>query len=267
MGRCYLARGHNVYFVHIMIMLRSETTSVLVYCSIGVPYSDKRLDAAFTRLSAIVVVCHFDRMCARPGVHPFPSVTPSTRLSLSMHGKEIITVTPNVAVLFALFKVERCRYRVLREQTSGMIMPAADDVLTRAVTVEDVTVGATEAVKGGVEEEQKRKEAGKSMRLFRTLSVFCGAGGMDIGFAGTANDGFFRTEWAIDTCETSAKTYAQHHPCTRYFVMDAGDALENRKTNPAMPQVGAVDVVLLGPPCQSFSTLVSVECDQRIESG
>jgi DNA (cytosine-5)-methyltransferase 1 len=77
---------------------------------------------------------------------------------------------------------------------------------------------------------------------FTALSLYCGAGGLDLGFQRAG----FEIEWAVDVDPHAVRTYAEavgpHVTC--------GDVLE------VVPPEGLrPDVVIGGPPCQGFSVI------------
>lgn len=74
------------------------------------------------------------------------------------------------------------------------------------------------------------------------VSLFCGAGGMDVGFSKAG----FQTVWANDLDRNACDTYAANH----------GDIVHQGDLTEKLPQLKAysgVDVVYGGPPCQGFS--------------
>lgn len=80
-------------------------------------------------------------------------------------------------------------------------------------------------------------------RRFAGVSLYTGAGGMDIGFAKAGID----TIWANELVRDFAATYERNHAGTNMHVGDIHDVMES------LDGIGDVDVVFGGPPCQSFS--------------
>jgi DNA (cytosine-5)-methyltransferase 1 len=78
-------------------------------------------------------------------------------------------------------------------------------------------------------------------RPYTAVSLYCGAGGLDAGFAP-----FFDVKWAIDIDARAVETYNAN------LVGRAvcGDVLESQ-----LPSGLSPDVVIGGPPCQGFSVL------------
>ena len=76
---------------------------------------------------------------------------------------------------------------------------------------------------------------------FRAVSLFSGAGGMDVGFAAAG----FEVVWANEMMPHAAETYRRNH--SRH-VMVEGDI---RRVKDSLPK--DVDCVFGGPPCQGFS--------------
>lgn len=97
------------------------------------------------------------------------------------------------------------------------------------------------------------KEAKSHLRRIRTLSLFGGAGGMDVGLSFA----HFRTNWMVDMSQSACETFQAHHPSAAVIQMDAGEALRKRASLPSMPRPGTVDAIVMGPPCQPFSKIVS----------
>jgi site-specific DNA-cytosine methylase len=85
------------------------------------------------------------------------------------------------------------------------------------------------------------------------MSLFGGAGGMDVGLAMSQ----FRTCWMIDDSAMSCCTFAAHHPATKVTQLLAGEALLNRTSLSTMPTLDEVEGIAMGPPCQPFSKIVS----------
>ena len=83
---------------------------------------------------------------------------------------------------------------------------------------------------------------------FDVIDLFCGAGGMTLGFTGAFGHNF-RPVWANDfnayACDTYRANFGDH--C---FEGDINDLLEDKKV-----RIPRADVVIGGPPCQGFSLL------------
>ena len=88
----------------------------------------------------------------------------------------------------------------------------------------------------------------KSIKSFRIIDLFCGAGGLTLGFT-KAFGHCFEIVWANDNNEYAAATYNANFG--RHCIPgDITDLLNN--TQIEIPQA---DVVIGGPPCQGFSLL------------
>jgi DNA (cytosine-5)-methyltransferase 1 len=86
------------------------------------------------------------------------------------------------------------------------------------------------------------------MKTIRTLSLFSGAGGLDIGFHQAGFDIVACLEIDLPSCETlrlNVGTYVSPH--TKIMNRDI------TKTDPNSLDLGAIDFIIGGPPCQSFS--------------
>lgn len=82
------------------------------------------------------------------------------------------------------------------------------------------------------------------------LSLFCGAGGLDVGF----RDAGFSPLLAVDADDAAVATYRRNHASTRVEQLDVASLSVDKlvdlwKTVSVVPPLG----VLGGPPCQYFS--------------
>lgn len=79
-------------------------------------------------------------------------------------------------------------------------------------------------------------------RVMKAVSLFCGAGGMDIGFTRAG----FQTVWANDFDKDACETYAANF----------GSHVLHGDINTLLPELGnfyEIDCLFGGPPCQGFS--------------
>src|SRR5690242_11119245 len=74
------------------------------------------------------------------------------------------------------------------------------------------------------------------------ISLFTGAGGMDVGFKAAG----FSVVWANDIHGTACETYRRNHKCE----IVCGPLESNL---PALKALRGVDLLFGGPPCQGFS--------------
>ena len=84
-----------------------------------------------------------------------------------------------------------------------------------------------------------------SKSKYTAVSLFSGAGGMDVGFEQANINVLFANE--IDV--TSAKTFAANHPKTKLMVDDIKNIM------PLLNEYYGADIVFGGPPCQGFSVI------------
>lgn len=85
----------------------------------------------------------------------------------------------------------------------------------------------------------------------RALSLFTGAGGMDVGFSKAG----FSIVAASEMDKHACNTYAENNPDVRLF---RGDLLENFGE---ITSLEGIDVVFGGPPCQGFSVAGKMSSD------
>jgi DNA (cytosine-5)-methyltransferase 1 len=81
------------------------------------------------------------------------------------------------------------------------------------------------------------------MKSLRTVDLFCGCGGMSLGF----KEAGFNVVAAYDNWEPAINIYKENftHPIIKYDLTNPKSADEMRKHNP--------DIIIGGPPCQDFS--------------
>lgn len=89
---------------------------------------------------------------------------------------------------------------------------------------------------------------------FKAISLFSGAGGMDVGFSKAG----FKIVWANDNNKDACETFKANH----------GDIIECGNLENFLPKLssyeGGVDLVFGGPPCQGFSVAGKMDAnDQR----
>lgn len=88
----------------------------------------------------------------------------------------------------------------------------------------------------------------KNSKEFTLIDLFCGAGGLSLGFSETFGH-HFKPVWANDFNQYAADTYNQNYG--NHCIV--GDIMELLK-NPSI-EIPKADVVIGGPPCQGFSLL------------
>ena len=83
------------------------------------------------------------------------------------------------------------------------------------------------------------------------VSLFTGAGGMDIGFENSGVE----VIWANELVETAASTFSANHPDVHMVVGDITEKYDE------LPEPNKVDIVFGGPPCQGFSVAGKMDPD------
>lgn len=82
------------------------------------------------------------------------------------------------------------------------------------------------------------------MKSLRTLDLFCGAGGLSLGF----HKAGFHAVAAIDNNGPALETFAKNFIGSQTYNIDLSDI-----NNSAFSEIKEIDVMLGGPPCQGFS--------------
>ena len=82
----------------------------------------------------------------------------------------------------------------------------------------------------------------------RVLDLFCGAGGLTFGLELT---GQFTTVAGIDLLPDRIATFRANHSHAMRFVGD----VRNIQIDGALAEIGDIDVIIGGPPCQGFSSI------------
>ena len=89
--------------------------------------------------------------------------------------------------------------------------------------------------------------------MYSLIDLFCGAGGMTLGFTSRDFCGGFQSIWAVDNDPAALRTYATNFlrdsKCDDHVVQDD---IERAICEQEIPEA---DVVIGGPPCQGFSLL------------
>ena len=82
-------------------------------------------------------------------------------------------------------------------------------------------------------------------KIFTGVSLFSGAGGMDVGFKNAG----IKVQFANEIDKMAAKTFAANHTDTPLIVDDVNNIY------PQLEEYKETDIVFGGPPCQGFSVI------------
>lgn len=95
-------------------------------------------------------------------------------------------------------------------------------------------------------------------KKYRVIDLFAGVGGLSYGFATNAN---FEIVMANEYDKDIAKAYKLNHPSVEVIVGD----IKNITENDLEKYIGkeGIDLIVGGPPCQSYSTLGKRKMDDR----
>lgn len=89
----------------------------------------------------------------------------------------------------------------------------------------------------------------------KVCDIFCGAGGFSYGFA---KDEYFELVVACDIDKNATLSYQANHPYTKTICKDI-----SKLNNAKLKEFNNIDILLGGPPCQSYSTLGKRQMDKR----
>ena len=81
--------------------------------------------------------------------------------------------------------------------------------------------------------------------MYKTVDLFAGAGGLSLGFQLTEA---FEIVAAAENNPNALKTYKRNHPKTKLYK-----DVRTIKYGKLQKDLGPIDVVIGGPPCQGFS--------------
>ena len=88
--------------------------------------------------------------------------------------------------------------------------------------------------------------------MLRVLDIFSGVGGLSYGFA---NDGNFEIVVANEISPTIAEAYSLNHPKVKMYCCDIRDFTAEQVLEDTGISSDSIDIVIGGPPCQSYSTI------------
>lgn len=93
---------------------------------------------------------------------------------------------------------------------------------------------------------------------YKVMDLFAGVGGLSFGFAELPE---FALVAANEILPDIARAYELNHPSAKMFACDIADLTEERLKEGLGEQ--KIDLILGGPPCQSYSTLGKRQMDER----
>jgi DNA (cytosine-5)-methyltransferase 1 len=88
-------------------------------------------------------------------------------------------------------------------------------------------------------------------RALTAIDLFSGAGGLSVGLHGAG----FDVRLANDSNPACARTYHRNQPDTPFFPHSVHDLTKQRALSMARLEVGELDLLVGGPPCQGFSMI------------
>ena len=88
--------------------------------------------------------------------------------------------------------------------------------------------------------------------MLRVLDIFSGVGGLSYGFA---NNGNFKIVVANEISPTIAEAYSLNHPKVKMYCCDIRDFNADQVLEDTGISSDSIDIVIGGPPCQSYSTI------------
>ena len=96
------------------------------------------------------------------------------------------------------------------------------------------------------------------MKKYRVIDLFAGVGGLSYGFAHNEN---FEIVMANEYEKDIATAYRMNHPTVNVIQGDIRDITEDQLK--AIKGKEGIDIIVGGPPCQSYSTLGKRQMDDR----
>lgn len=105
--------------------------------------------------------------------------------------------------------------------------------------------------------EQKLEKRTATKKRLKVVDLFAGVGGLSYGFA---HDDNFEVVLANEYEKDIAKAYSLNHPDVKVLDCDIRDLTEEILKKEIS---GQIDIVVGGPPCQSYSTLGKRQNDDR----
>lgn len=96
------------------------------------------------------------------------------------------------------------------------------------------------------------------MKKYNVMDLFCGVGGLSYGFANNEN---FNIVAANEIEKDIAIAYSLNHPDVKMYNCNVADISENEIRT--LIAKNKIDIIVGGPPCQSYSTLGKRQLDER----
>lgn len=149
-----------------------------------------------------------------------------------------------------LAKKINCTQTQISEWINGNSKPSYDNLQM---------IGKTFKIDGNIilDLEQKSETKNIGNKRLKVVDLFAGVGGLSYGFA---HDDSFEVVLANEYEKDIAKAYSLNHPGVKVLDCDIRDLTEEMLKNEIS---GQVDIVVGGPPCQSYSTLGKRQNDDR----
>ncbi|MEG1835900.1 MAG: DNA cytosine methyltransferase [Oscillospiraceae bacterium] len=109
-----------------------------------------------------------------------------------------------------------------------------------------------------LEKSQSEESEKATMKRYNVIDLFCGVGGLSYGFSNNEN---FNIIAANEIEKDIATAYSLNHKNVKMFNCNITNFSENQIAE--ITENNKIDIIVGGPPCQSYSTLGKRKLDER----